>query len=219
MNPAQRQDPATTEGNRGSPRSRSSSQADVAVRVEDVGKEYLLGEQRVVALAGVTLNIERGVFLALAGPSGSGKSTLLNMIGCIDTPTRGRIAINGQDLGGRTPDELASLRARTIGFIFQTFNLFPVLSAEENVAYPLHHRDEISARERRDRVRHYLEVVGLTDFARHRPNQLSGGQRQRVAIARALRKSFLQTSRPPISITGPAAAFSNSCARSTRKHR
>ena len=156
------------------------------VRVENVTKEYLLGQQRVRALAGVSVGIERGVFLALAGPSGSGKSTLLNMIGCIDTPTSGRIAINGHDVAGRSPDQLAELRARTIGFVFQTFNLFPVLTAEENVAYPLHQRHEIAGRERRERVRHYLDLVGLADFARHRPNQLSGGQRQRVAIARAL---------------------------------
>jgi putative ABC transport system ATP-binding protein len=156
------------------------------VSVHDVTKEYRLGEQYVTALAGVNLSIEKGVFLALAGPSGSGKSTLLNMIGCIDTPTRGRISINGQDVSGRTADELADLRARTIGFVFQTFNLFPVLTAEENVAYPLHRRHDVPPRERRERVLHYLERVGLADYARHRPNQLSGGQRQRVAIARAL---------------------------------
>ena len=165
---------------------RRNANGDVAVVVDDVSKEYLLGQQRVTALANVSLNIEKGVFLALAGPSGSGKSTLLNIIGCIDNPTRGRVAINGQDIAGQTPDQLARLRARTIGFIFQTFNLFPVLTARENVEYPLHHRDDISRRERHERVHHYLELVGLTDYASHRPNQLSGGQRQRVAIARAL---------------------------------
>src|SRR4029079_9230162 len=158
----------------------------LAVCVEDLSKDYALGDERVVALANVSLNIEKVVFLALAGPSGSGKSTLLNMIGCIDTPSRGRVFINGQDVSGRTPDQLARLRARTIGFVFQTFNRFPVLTAEENVEYPLHHVDEIGRRERRERVRHFLHVVGLTNYARHRPNQLSGGQRQRVAIARAL---------------------------------
>jgi putative ABC transport system ATP-binding protein len=158
----------------------------LAVSVQGVSKEYALGEERVVALANVSLNVDRGVFLALAGPSGSGKSTLLNMIGCIDTPTRGRIVINGRDVSGRTPDELAALRARTIGFVFQTFNLFPVLTAYENVEYPLQHLPEIGRRERRERELHFLDVVGLADYARHRPNQLSGGQRQRVAIARAL---------------------------------
>ena len=158
----------------------------LAVRVENLSKDYKLGDERVVALANVNLNIDKGVFLALAGPSGSGKSTLLNMIGCIDTPSEGRVLINGRDVSGRTPDELAGLRARTIGFVFQTFNLFPVLTAYENVEYPLHHLDEVGRRERRERVRHFLDVVGLSDYARHRPNQLSGGQRQRVAIARAL---------------------------------
>jgi putative ABC transport system ATP-binding protein len=124
--------------------------------------------------------------MAIAGPSGSGKSTLLNLIGCIDTPTAGTIEIAGQDVSGQTPDQLADLRARTIGFIFQTFNLLPVLSAEENVEYPLLQMREIGREERRERVAKLLEVVGLARYAKHRPNQLSGGQRQRVAIARAL---------------------------------
>ena len=156
------------------------------VRVENVCKEYTLGEQRVQALRDITLSIEDGVFLAIAGPSGSGKSTLLNLIGCIDTPSSGRIYINGQDVSGKTPDQLADLRARTIGFIFQTFNLLPVLSAQENVEYPLLQLKELGASERRERVAKYLNIVGLSKFAGHRPNQLSGGQRQRVAIARAL---------------------------------
>ncbi|MBA4142487.1 MAG: ABC transporter ATP-binding protein [Nitrosospira sp.] len=156
------------------------------VRLENVSKDYTLGEQQVQALLDITLSIDDGVFLAIAGPSGSGKSTLLNLIGCIDTPSCGKILINGQDVSGRTPDQLSDLRARTIGFIFQTFNLFPVLSAEENVEYPLLQLKELSTSERRDRVSKYLSIVGLSKFARHRPNQLSGGQRQRVAIARAL---------------------------------
>jgi putative ABC transport system ATP-binding protein len=156
------------------------------VRVENVSKEYMLGGQRVDALRDVSLNIEEGVFLAIAGPSGSGKSTLLNLIGCIDTPTRGRILIDGQDVSGKTPDQLADLRARTIGFVFQTFNLLPVLSAEENVEYPLLQFSELTKDERRERVASFLEVVQLSKYARQRPNQLSGGQRQRVAIARAL---------------------------------
>jgi putative ABC transport system ATP-binding protein len=156
------------------------------VRVENVSKEYLLGEQRVEALKNVTLSIEPGVFMSIAGPSGSGKSTLLNLIGCIDTPTSGRILIDGQDVSGKTPDQLAELRARTIGFVFQTFNLLPVLSAAENVEYPLLQFSELSKAERIERVIHFLNVVKLRKYGRHRPNQLSGGQRQRVAIARAL---------------------------------
>lgn len=156
------------------------------VRLENVSKDYTLGEQQVQALKDITLNVDDGAFLAIAGPSGSGKSTLLNLIGCIDTPSRGKLFINGQDISGHTSDELSDLRARTIGFIFQTFNLFPVLSAEENIEYPLLHLKELSAAERRNRISKYLDIVGLSRFARHRPNQLSGGQRQRVAIARAL---------------------------------
>jgi putative ABC transport system ATP-binding protein len=156
------------------------------VRVENVYKDYLLGEQKVQALSNVSLTVESGVFLAIAGPSGSGKSTLLNLIGCIDTPSSGKLFINDQDVSGKTPDELADLRARTIGFIFQTFNLLPVLSAEENVEYPLLNRPDIAKPERRERTARFLELVGLSRFADHRPNQLSGGQRQRVAIARAL---------------------------------
>ena len=156
------------------------------IRIENVSKQYRLGQQWVPALTDVTLAIEDGVFLAIAGPSGSGKSTLLNLIGCIDTPTQGRILIDGHDVSGRTPDQLADLRARTIGFVFQTFNLLPVLSAEENVQYPLLQFHEIRRDERHDRAAAMLALVGLGAHAKHRPNELSGGQRQRVAIARAL---------------------------------
>ncbi|HEY9103444.1 ABC transporter ATP-binding protein [Chitinimonas sp.] len=156
------------------------------VRIEHVCKDYLLGDQKVQALKDITLSFEPGVFLAIAGPSGSGKTTLLNLIGCIDTPTSGKIFINDQDVSGRTPDQLADLRARTIGFIFQTFNLLPVLSAIENVEYPLLQRSDVSKEERQRRITTFLDIVGLSKYAHHRPNQLSGGQRQRVAIARAL---------------------------------
>ena len=156
------------------------------VRVENVSKLYRLGGESIWALRNLSLRIEEGVFLAIAGPSGSGKSTLLNLIGCIDTPSEGKILIDDRDTSGKTPDQLADLRARTIGFIFQTFNLLPVLSAEENIEYPLLQFAEVDRDERRKRVAHFLEVVQLSKFARHRPNELSGGQRQRVAIARAL---------------------------------
>jgi len=156
------------------------------VRIENVFKEYTLGTSQVQALKGINLQIKSGEFLAIAGPSGSGKSTLLNLIGCIDTPSSGKIYINNQDVSGQTPDQLSELRARTIGFIFQTFNLFSVLSAAENVEYPLLQFKELTASERQERIIKFLDIVGLQAFAHHRPNQLSGGQRQRVAIARAL---------------------------------
>ena len=156
------------------------------VRLEHVHKVYPLGAHTVNALTDVSFSIDAGVVLAIAGPSGSGKSTLLNLIGCIDTPSSGRAIVAGHDIAGRSPDALAGLRARTVGFIFQTFNLFPVLTAEENVEYPLLQMREIGKQERRERVAKLIEVVKLSRYARHRPNQLSGGQRQRVAIARAL---------------------------------
>ncbi len=160
--------------------------AEAIVEARAVGKEYALGKQTVTALFNVSLMINKGEFMALAGPSGSGKSTLLNLIGCIDTPTSGRILIEGQDISGKTPDELADLRLNTLGFVFQTFNLLPVLSAWENVEYPLLQQRDVDKKTRQERVQHYLNVVGLERYAHHRPNELSGGQRQRVAIARAL---------------------------------
>lgn len=155
------------------------------VRVKDVSKCYAFGKQTLMALKNVTLCVLSGEFMALAGPSGSGKSTLLNMIGCIDTPTSGNIYIEGQNTARHSADQLADLRAEKIGFIFQTFNLLPVLSAFENVEYPLL-RFPMDKVERRELVAKYLELVGVNEFAKQRPNQLSGGQRQRVAIARAL---------------------------------
>ena len=156
------------------------------VRIEHVYKDYRLGEQTVQALHDITWSIDAGVFLAISGPSGSGKTTLLNLIGCIDKPTNGKIFINEEDVSEKSANELADIRSRSIGFIFQTFNLLPVLSAAENVEYPLLRRVDISAQERKNRVAYFLDIVGLSKFADHRPNQLSGGQRQRVAIARAL---------------------------------
>ncbi len=156
------------------------------VRVENVCKDYQLGTQTVRALEDISMVVAPGRFLAIAGPSGSGKSTMLNMIGCIDTPTEGEIKIGDEVVSSKTPDQLANLRATTLGFVFQTFNLLPVLSAWENVEYPMLQRTDIKTKERRERVKHYLNVVGLNEHAAKRPNQMSGGQRQRVAIARAL---------------------------------
>jgi putative ABC transport system ATP-binding protein len=156
------------------------------VRSERVFKNVLLGEQTVQALNQIPLASEPGVFLAISGPSGSGKTTLLNMIGCIDRPSSGDIYINEENVSHKSANELADLRARSIGFIFQTFNLLPVLSAAENVEYPLLRRKDISPADRKRRVDYFLGIVGLGKYANNRPNQLSGGQRQRVAIARAL---------------------------------
>ena len=156
------------------------------VRIEHVFKDYQLGEQTVHALHDITLAIEPGVFLAISGPSGSGKTTLLNLIGCIDKPSSGKIFINDLDVSSRSANQLADLRAQSIGFIFQTFNLLPVLSAAENVEYPLLRRPDVSPEDRKRRVDYFLDIVGLSKYANNRPNQLSGGQRQRVAIARAL---------------------------------
>ncbi len=160
--------------------------SDNVVLVEDVSKEYTLGKQTVTAVRHVSLTIAKGEFMALVGPSGSGKSTLLNLIGCIDIPTSGRISIEGNNVGGKSPDQLSDLRLNTLGFVFQTFNLLPVLSAWENVEYPLLQIRDVNKNERQKRIAHYLKVVGLERYAHHRPNELSGGQRQRVAIARAL---------------------------------
>jgi putative ABC transport system ATP-binding protein len=155
------------------------------VNLKDVGKEYAFGRQKLQALKDISLAVLKGEFLAIAGPSGSGKSTLLNLIGCIDSPSQGEICIEGHKTSDQTPDQLADLRARKIGFIFQTFNLLPVLTALENVEYPLiSHGYKRKARQAY--AQQFLELVGVGEFASHRPNQLSGGQRQRVAIARAL---------------------------------
>jgi putative ABC transport system ATP-binding protein len=155
------------------------------VRLLDVTRTYPLGRVNVRALTAVSLDVDRGDFLALAGPSGSGKTTLLNLIGCIDKPDSGRIVIDGVDVTPVPLHRLASTRRDTLGFIFQTFNLIPVLTAYENVEYPLL-LQHVPAAARRKRVLDWLDQVGLSDQARQRPDQLSGGQRQRVAIARAM---------------------------------
>jgi putative ABC transport system ATP-binding protein len=158
---------------------------DPVVRLNSVTKSYRLGDVFVRALTEVTVDIARGDFIALAGPSGSGKTTLLNLIGCIDKPDSGRIIIDGMDVTDLPLHRLATLRLNTLGFIFQTFNLVPVLTAYENVEYPLLMKN-LTRRERDDRVRRWLAKVDIEAQAKQRPDQLSGGQRQRVAIARAM---------------------------------
>jgi putative ABC transport system ATP-binding protein len=156
------------------------------ISIDDVHKTYRLGETLVPALRGASLELHRGEFTALVGPSGSGKSTLLNMVGCIDDPDDGSVFVEGRDVAHLSDDEKSRLRNEKIGFIFQSFNLVPVLDVYENVELPLLINDRIPARERRDRVRQALEDVELESYERHAPDKLSGGQRQRVAIARAL---------------------------------
>jgi len=155
------------------------------VQLTAIDKSYPLGRVVVRALSGVSLDIAHGDFIALAGPSGSGKTTLLNLIGCIDKPDRGHVLIDGVDVTSVPLHRLAATRRDVLGFVFQTFNLIPVLTAWENVEYPLLLRG-VGRRERRERVTRWLELVGLADQAKQRPDQLSGGQRQRVAIARAM---------------------------------
>ncbi len=156
------------------------------VSLKDVSKIYMLGKTEVPAVREVSIDVDEGEFLSIAGPSGSGKTTLLNLIGCVDTPTAGTVIVNGQDTGRLHERALTDLRLRTIGFIFQSFNLVPVLSVFQNVEFPLLLQGALAKRERRDRVLALLEAVGLAEHTRHRPSELSGGQRQRVAVARAL---------------------------------
>ncbi len=155
------------------------------IALRGIVKRYHLGEEIVVALAGVDLHVGRNEYVALTGPSGSGKSTLMNIIGCLDTPTEGSYVLNGRDTSQLHEDELAAVRNREIGFVFQSFHLLPRQTALQNVMQPLVYR-RMAPGERRDRAREALARVGLGDRLDHRPNQLSGGQRQRVAVARAL---------------------------------
>jgi putative ABC transport system ATP-binding protein len=155
------------------------------VEIRGLTKAYVRGKQRVEVLHGINLDIPRGDFVALMGPSGSGKTTLLNLIGGLDSPTGGLLTVEGQRIDDLGSDELAAWRASTVGFIFQSYNLMPVLTAQKNVELPLLLAD-MNAGERARRASVALKLVGLDERARHKPNELSGGQRQRVAIARAL---------------------------------
>lgn len=155
------------------------------IRLDKISKTYFLGKVRIPAIRSISLIINRNEYVALMGPSGSGKSTLMNLIGCLDSPTGGKYYLNGTDVSGMRDDELAAIRNKEIGFVFQNFNLLPRLTALENVALPLVYAGQEKSH-RIDIARRMLDKVGLSDRVTHRPNELSGGQGQRVAVARAM---------------------------------
>jgi putative ABC transport system ATP-binding protein len=158
---------------------------DVIIELKDVWKTYIMGEVKVHALRGLNLKVKNGEFLAVMGPSGSGKSTFMNMVGCLDIPSKGNIFLDGKDISLMSESDLAQIRGRKIGFIFQKFNLLTTMTARENVMLPLTFQG-LSTQKREIISKKYLELVGLGDRMNHTPNELSGGQQQRVAIARAL---------------------------------
>jgi putative ABC transport system ATP-binding protein len=155
------------------------------ITTNDLWKTYVMGSEEIHALRGLSINIDKGEYCAIMGPSGSGKSTLMNLIGCLDTPTKGSYLLNGKEVAEMNDDELARIRNEEIGFVFQTFNLLPRATALHNVELPLVYAG-VSGKDRQDRAKAALAKVELTERASHKPNELSGGQRQRVAIARAL---------------------------------
>src|SRR6476660_7191692 len=155
------------------------------IQLEDIRKSYYMGKQAISVLKGITMNIGKNDYVALMGPSGSGKSTLMNILGCLDSPTAGQYILNGQDVSQMEDDDLASVRNKEIGFVFQQFNLLPRLSALENVALPLVYAG-ISKKQRTEMAMDVVKKVGPEDRSHHKPNELSGGQCQRVAIARAM---------------------------------
>ena len=155
------------------------------IETTNLSKRYVLGSEEIHALRSVSISIKQGEYVAFMGPSGSGKSTLMNLIGCLDTPTSGSYILNGQDVSHMSDNQLAEIRNKEIGFVFQTFNLLPRASSLDNVALPLIYAG-LNKRDRQARAQEALRSVGLGDRSQHRPNELSGGQRQRVAIARAL---------------------------------
>ena len=155
------------------------------IYLNDIKKNYYLGKQVIEVLRGITLDIMKNEYVALMGPSGSGKSTLMNILGCLDTPTAGQYLLNGIDVSSMSDNDLAEVRNKEIGFVFQQFNLLPRLTAAENVALPLVYAG-MPKKQRLEKAMYVLEQVSLADRSRHRPNELSGGQNQRVAIARAL---------------------------------
>ena len=159
--------------------------AEVIIDIKDIKRNFVLGSEVVYVLKGIDLKINKGEYVALMGPSGSGKSTLMNLLGCLDTPTSGSYILNGKDVSQMHDDELAGIRNKEIGFVFQTFNLLPRTTALDNVALPMIYAG-YKKPERNSRATEVLTQVGLADRMDHKPNQLSGGQRQRVAVARAL---------------------------------